>query len=508
MQSRFCTFIFFLCCTTIWASCSDPSSSNISESEPTPDSLVQQELRGRLNSKLDSLEVIIAQLAEEKESQQAKRDSAAEIDNFRQDVANKLGEAENKLAELTQSDSTTSELEEKHTLWAWIQAPFNRKSKVQDTPKEEESKLTEILIEDDAERERVQTRLDSLLLQVDALTETSSSLQQDTTPEPPSLLQQGSDFITSARADSVSSNTPENASIPSDAQSSAEEEAQRRLNAEQLRQYWGRILQSAVIFILFWFLIRGITWTLDKLAERSATRRLLFKRITPISKILLWVFAIYIVVVYVFSITGAQLVATGAAAGVALAFAAQDVLKNIFGGLIIIADQPFQVGDKISVGATYGEVVSIGLRSTRIVTSDDNLVSVPNSQVVESQVANANAGELYCQVVVELYLPGWVDVTKAKSIAYSAAATSKYVYLDKPIVVIVLDDFKEMSLIRLSIKAYVFDCLNELAFKSEVTETAKMEFLRHDMLSPFAHNFRPYLKNNREGMEDGEAMNP
>ena len=58
------------------------------------------------------------------------------------------------------------------------------------------------------------------------------------------------------------------------------------------------------------------------------------------------------------------------------------LLKNLFGGLILVYDQPFQVGDKIRVGGTYGEVKSIGLRSTRIVTPDDNLVSVPNAQVV------------------------------------------------------------------------------------------------------------------------------
>jgi small-conductance mechanosensitive channel len=88
-------------------------------------------------------------------------------------------------------------------------------------------------------------------------------------------------------------------------------------------------------------------------------------------------------------------------------------------------------------------VKSIGLRSTRIVTPDDNLVSVPNAQVVDQHVANANSGELNCQVVTDLYLPNWPDENLVKRIAFDAAASSKYVYLNKPIVVLVADEFKE-----------------------------------------------------------------
>ncbi|MCB0314052.1 MAG: mechanosensitive ion channel, partial [Calditrichaeota bacterium] len=52
----------------------------------------------------------------------------------------------------------------------------------------------------------------------------------------------------------------------------------------------------------------------------------------------------------------------------AIGFAAQDILKNIFGGLMLLLDRPFQVGDKIEAGGHYGEVVQIGLRTVRIVT--------------------------------------------------------------------------------------------------------------------------------------------
>lgn len=75
---------------------------------------------------------------------------------------------------------------------------------------------------------------------------------------------------------------------------------------------------------------------------------------------------------------------------------------------------------------------------------------------------------------------------KAKAIAYSAAANSRYVYLDKPIVVHVKDEFKETFLTHLKVKAYVIDTRYEFAFASDVTETAKTEFLREGLLQPFA----------------------
>lgn len=252
--------------------------------------------------------------------------------------------------------------------------------------------------------------------------------------------------------------------------------------AQEVRQIGGRFLLSLFILIITVFLIRGMVTLLETLSERNAARRLFFKKLIPIVRLLTWVIIVYFVLSGIFNLDRSSLLAAATALGVAIGFAAQDVLKNIFGGIIIIFDQPFQVGDKISVGGTYGEVVSIGMRSTRIVTPDDNLVSVPNSQVVEGQVTNANAGALDCQVVVDLYLPGWTDVRKAKAIAFEAAATSRYVYLEKPIVVIIQDEFKETFLTHLMVKAYVLDTRYESIFRSDITEAAKAEFLRHGLL--------------------------
>jgi len=256
-----------------------------------------------------------------------------------------------------------------------------------------------------------------------------------------------------------------------------------------VQKYGGRLFFAILVVAVAFFVVRALVWLLETLAERSAARRLFYKKLVPIGRLTLWGLTAYVILANILQLDRNGLLAAATAVGVAIGFASQDILKNIFGGIIIIFDQPFQVGDKVNIGGTYGEVATIGLRSTRIVTPDDNLVTVPNAQVVDSQVFNSNAGELNCQVVIDLYLPGWVDMSGAKAIAYEAAASSKYVYLEKPIIVNVSDVFKETFLTRLRVKAYVLDTRYEFAFASSVTETAKAEFLRKG----FFEGFKPRL---------------
>jgi small-conductance mechanosensitive channel len=275
--------------------------------------------------------------------------------------------------------------------------------------------------------------------------------------------------------------------------------AQGRLGEarQQVRNFGVAVVWSVLIVTVVTLLVRALVWLLDALAERNARRRLFYKRLVPIIRIVLWIFTAYFIIHVIFRVDAQGVVAAAAAVGVAVGFAAQDLLKNLFGGLILVFDQPFQAGDKISIGGTYGEVVSIGLRSTRMVTPDDNLVSVPNAQVVDQQVANANAGELNCQVVTDLYLPGWVDEAEAKRIAFEAASGSRYVFLNKPIVVLVSDVFKETFLTRVRVKAYVLDPRLEFLFQSDVTERARAGFREAGLLRT---DFRGYHLVRRTGV--------
>ncbi|MFQ5863891.1 MAG: mechanosensitive ion channel family protein [bacterium] len=77
--------------------------------------------------------------------------------------------------------------------------------------------------------------------------------------------------------------------------------------------------------------------------------------------------------------------------GIAIALAAQQMLSNIFGAITIFVDQPFHVGDAVSIEGYTGNIESIGLRSTRLRTFDGTLVTVPNSVIAGTKIDNWNA---------------------------------------------------------------------------------------------------------------------
>jgi MscS family membrane protein len=77
--------------------------------------------------------------------------------------------------------------------------------------------------------------------------------------------------------------------------------------------------------------------------------------------------------------------------GLAVALAAKDSLENLFGSLTLLFDMPFAIGDWVKIGATEGAVEEINLRSTRIRTAEDSVVTLPNSNMINASVENFGA---------------------------------------------------------------------------------------------------------------------
>jgi small-conductance mechanosensitive channel len=166
-------------------------------------------------------------------------------------------------------------------------------------------------------------------------------------------------------------------------------------------------------------------------------------------------------------------------AGVAM----QDVLRNIFCGISLFFDKQFQTGDKIKIGKNYGEVVSMGLRSVKIVTEENSVINIPNSLIMKQPVENINSGEKYCQVIAEFYLPLNVDTVMIRELALEAAKVSKYIYLDKPVDVYFFNEVRENeSYLKMMLKAYVMDKKYEFVFKSEMTETVLRELIAEGII--------------------------
>ena len=252
----------------------------------------------------------------------------------------------------------------------------------------------------------------------------------------------------------------------------------------QFQMTLGKVVWSVILLLVALIVFKYLTILLERIAERWTNLRLSIKRAIPIIRIFGWALIIYIIIIDIFAPPIETLIAVTASTGIAIGFASQDILKNIFGGIMILFDRPFQVGDKIQVGDYYGEVLQIGLRSARIVTPDDSVVSIPNSEIVNQSVSNANTGEFNCQVVAEFYLPPDIDLVRLKKITRYAAAVSRYVYLNKPIVVIIKNELNEgRSLLKVRLKAYVFDLRYEFPFMSEMTETVVAELLKQGLVT-------------------------
>jgi small-conductance mechanosensitive channel len=246
----------------------------------------------------------------------------------------------------------------------------------------------------------------------------------------------------------------------------------------------GKIIWALIFFLVSFYIIKLITTVLDKLSEKSAKYRIGLKGLIPIVRILGWALVISIVIIVIFAPPVESLVVVTGSLGIAVGFASQDIIKNIFGGIMTLFDRPFQVGDKVEIGNYYGEVKSIGLRSTRIVTPDDSVVSIPNGDIMSKAVSNSNTGEANCQVVAEFYLPSDIDLEKVRGIAIRSAQVSKYAYLNKPIAVIFKNEIHHnRSMIKMRLKAYVLDIRYEFAFMSEMTQITLRELLKNKLVS-------------------------
>ncbi|MBN1339672.1 MAG: mechanosensitive ion channel family protein [Bacteroidales bacterium] len=246
-----------------------------------------------------------------------------------------------------------------------------------------------------------------------------------------------------------------------------------------------KVLWSLIFLLIGFFVTRLIIGFLNTIAVRRPKSRFAIKRAIPLVRIFIWSFIVYLIIVGIFSPPAATLFAFLASIGVAVGFASQDLLKNIFGGLVVMFDKPYQIGDKIEAGKYYGTVVGIGIRSTRIVTPDDSLVTIPNSEFMNQYVSNANSGENNCQVVAELYLPIDIDMERVRTIATEAAHVSKYIYLNKPVVVLFINEVQGRKVVlKMRIKAYVSDLAMEFVFKSEMTEIVIRELLKQGVLKP------------------------
>lgn len=251
------------------------------------------------------------------------------------------------------------------------------------------------------------------------------------------------------------------------------------------------IFWTLVLLAIGYVVIRLVVKLLEMAAERITRFRITLKSLIPVARIVIWTSVIALIIKGVFDPPLEMLLTAGASIAIAVGLAIQDLLKNVVGGIILLFDRPFQVGDKIELSNHYGEVKEIGLLTTRIVTPDDSIVSIPNMELMNSPVSNSNSGALDCQVVTEIFLPMDVDTWKVRKIAVEAALTSRFIFLNKPVTVLFFNEMHERkSLLKMKLKAYVLDIRYEFQFKSDMTESVLKELLNQGLVQTTARGDR------------------
>ena len=148
-----------------------------------------------------------------------------------------------------------------------------------------------------------------------------------------------------------------------------------------------KAIGTVVLFLACVLVIKIILVIVDKFLKKAKMNELLSKALRTILKGFLWLSAVIIVLSYL-GISVTSLVAALSIIGVAFSLAIQDFLGNVFGGLQIISNHPFKVGDYVEAGGEAGTVREVGLFYTKLDTPDKKLVQIPNSKIANDSIVN------------------------------------------------------------------------------------------------------------------------
>jgi small-conductance mechanosensitive channel len=243
------------------------------------------------------------------------------------------------------------------------------------------------------------------------------------------------------------------------------------------------VLYIVFIIIIAYVVTYLLSYILVRFSERIGWYRTSITMIIPLLKLLVYTAAVYYILIAVIEPSLTQMIAFSGLFGAALGFGLKDLFADIVGGVVIIFEKPYQIGDKVTIGDKYGEVKDIGIRSTRIKTPADELVSVPNFTLFSQPVTSGNAGDLAMMIVIDLFIHPDSDADKAMKILKEALVTSKYVIIsNKYPYTVLLEDFPFYKRVRA--KGYVNDLRLEFEFKSEVTRRAWVELKKAGIRPP------------------------
>lgn len=189
-----------------------------------------------------------------------------------------------------------------------------------------------------------------------------------------------------------------------------------------------------VLKILFKVINLSFDWYAEKInaGDDRDLSGSLFPLLKKVSKILLFALGIVIVLAK-FNVDISAFVVSLGVGSLAIALAAQETISNMISGFIIMIDRPFRIGDRIRYADNQvGDVVEIGIRSTKIQDFDSNIVVIPNNEIVKSRLVNITYPTTLTRVVVEVGVAYGSDINKVKEVLLNATEGDPDLSTQKP----------------------------------------------------------------------------
>lgn len=252
---------------------------------------------------------------------------------------------------------------------------------------------------------------------------------------------------------------------------------------DQIRTFLGQVaLQELALFIVVIIALIIITSLLRIFASFITTlfptRRMAILSWVPFCNFIIYIVGFFEAAYLIFQPTEKVYLGVIASVLIAFGFAAKDILQSVIASIVILIDKPFQVGDRVTFQDVYGEIVSIGLRSVKLLTLDESIVTIPNQRFMHDVVSSSSAGELGMMVTIDLHVAPTADLSQVKIILESAAVQNTYVDAQKPIVVIAREilNITGTIVIAMRIKCVIKDARTEKAFQTNFILDVNKEF--------------------------------
>lgn len=182
-------------------------------------------------------------------------------------------------------------------------------------------------------------------------------------------------------------------------------------------------------------------------------------------------------------------VAGAGVAGIAIGFAAKDTLSNLIAGILLIIDRPFEVGDRVEIWtapancATWGDVLAIGLRATKIQTTDNIVIVIPNNEIMRRDIINYTTITKEIRVRIPIGISYDADIKKAKEIITKVGFELDCV-MHEPAPKVVVRSFGD-SAVNLEARVWISDPRRRMDTISHITDRVKEVFQEEGIEIPY-----------------------